>query len=465
MPSKFLDRLRKSLGFRLAVWYFVIFVASSLAVSIVSYIFLSSSLRDNRKAIQMKLQELVTLTQKAGVEAVEQTAAAQHASRRTAFFVRILSPENRVVFLNTPPLWTRFDIGSVLDRPVDGAWQYVTSMGDGDVLEVTSTRLPNGYWLQVGRTLEDRGEILEDYRNTITGVTLPMMLIALTGGALLAFRAVRPIRSLIQTAQSIVDTGRMDVRVPEGRTGGELDELVKLFNQMLERIETLIKGIREALDNVAHDLRTPMTRLRGVAEMSLQAPPGEAQYREALATCIEESDRILSLLNCLMDVSEAETGTMRLEVATFRVLPLVEEVVELYQYVAEEKRISISVQCAEELVGMADRSRLRQVLANLLDNAIKYNSPGGRVFIKARQEQQQTVLLVKDSGIGIPAKELPKIWDRLHRGDKSRSEPGLGLGLSLVRAIVHAHNGSLDVQSQPGAGSAFTFRLPILPSQ
>ena len=462
MPSRLLDRVRKSLGFRLAVWYFIVFVLSSLAVSIVSYVFLSSSLRDNRKAIQVKSQELVLLGQKAGIDAIEQAADAQSASRRTAFFVRILDRKNQLVFLNIPRLWTRFDIGSVLDRPAEGAWQYVTAKSDGDVLEVTSAKLPDGYLLQVGRTLEDRTEILEDYRNTITGVAIPMMLIALLGGAVFAFRAVRPIRSLIQTSQSIVETGRMDVRVPETGSGDELDELTKLFNRMLKRIEGLITGMREALDSVAHDLRTPMTRLRGIAEMGLQGEPSPKQYREALVSCVEESDRILTLLNSLMDISEAETGTMRLRLETVSVAGLIEEIVELYQYVAEEKNISISVECSQNLAIMADRSRLSQVLANLLDNAIKYNSPGGHVSIEVRQERQQMIIVVTDNGVGVPAEEIPKIWDRLHRGDKSRSEPGLGLGLSLVRAIVHAHKGDIDVQSQTGAGSTFTVSLPAI---
>src|SRR5207253_2366960 len=147
--------------------------------------------------------------------------------------------------------------------------------------------------------------ILENYRETIIAVTIPMVVIALAGGTFFAFRAVRPIRSVIETTQQIVDTGRVDVRVPESNASGELDQLIKLFNRMLGRVEGLIKGMREALDNVAHDLRTPMTRLRGTAEMALQGESTPQQYNESLATCVEESDRILTLLNSLMDISEA----------------------------------------------------------------------------------------------------------------------------------------------------------------
>jgi signal transduction histidine kinase len=368
----------KSLGLRLALWYFVIFVLSSLAVSIVSYVFLSSSLQDNRQAIQTKLAELVSLAQKSGVAAIEEAARVRgRPSRRTAFFVRVISSEQQELFLNDPRLWNTFAIGSFVDRPAEGAWQYVPSRGDGDVLELTSAKLPDGYLLQVGRTVEGREEILEDYRNTVTAVGIPTMLIALTGGAFFALRALRPVRNLRQAAQSIVATGRIDARVPETGSAGELDELTKLFNRMLERIEILIREMKEALDNVAHDLRTPITRLRGTAEVALQAESNREQLQEALVSSLEESDRILKLLDCLMDVSEAETGTMRLQFETSRVLDIIENVVDLYRYVAEEKRIAIAIECPNELVITADRSRLRQILANLLITRSNIMLPAG----------------------------------------------------------------------------------------
>jgi len=455
--------MRRSLGFRLAGWYFVIFVLSSLAVSIVSYVFLSSSLQDNRKAIQGKMQELAVLAETAGVEGIEQAAEVRRRpSRGTAFFVRVVNPEGRGVFVNNPRLWGKFDIESFLDRPAEGAWQYVPSKGDGDVLELTTAKLPNGYLLQVGRTVEGRDEILEDYRNTITGVTIPMMLIALSGGIFFSFRALRPVRHLIQTTRSIVATGRIDARVPVSGSGDELDELTQLFNQMLERIEALIKGMREALDNVAHDLRSPLARLRGAAEMTLQAEAPHEQCREALAGCVEESDRIQKLLDSLMDISEAETGTMRLQLEKVVVADLIDEVVDLYQYVAEDKGVSIAVTCGKNVVITADRNRFIQVLANLLDNAIKYSLPGGQVSIKVDHEQHRTRIAFADKGIGVSLEETAKIWDRLYRGDKSRSQPGLGLGLSLVRAVVHAHNGQVDVQSAPGQGAVFTISFPDL---
>jgi signal transduction histidine kinase len=252
--------------------------------------------------------------------------------------------------------------------------------------------------------------------------------------------------------------------VADNHSGDEINELIVLFNQMLAKIETLIAGMKDALDNVAHDLRTPVARLRGMAEQALRSDTDSAGYREALADCLEESERVMTMLNVLMDISEAETGMMKLSLEDVNLSGLIEEVIDLYGYVAEDKSVTLAANAPTDLCLRADRTRLRQVLANLVDNAIKYTSSGGRVEIEAIQKEQQVVLLVKDNGVGIPVDEIPRIWDRLYRGDKSRAERGLGLGLSVVKAVVQAHQGQVKASLDPRGGSLFSLYLPLAPS-
>jgi signal transduction histidine kinase len=261
--------------------------------------------------------------------------------------------------------------------------------------------------------------------------------------------------------QRIIRTGRTDARVPLEGSGDALDELTSLFNTMLDKIEGLVTAMRGALDNVSHDLRTPLTRLRGTAEMALAAPADADRYREALADCVEETDRVLVMLNTLMDISEAESGAMQLRLEPVALREVVDRALDLYHEVADAKGVTVAADAAADVVVMADRTRLEQAAANLIDNAIKYTPPGGRVDVEVQRSGDRAVLRVRDTGHGIAPDELPRIFDRLFRGDRSRAERGLGLGLSLVKAIVEAHGGSVEVASEVGHGATFVVSLPV----
>jgi signal transduction histidine kinase len=244
-----------------------------------------------------------------------------------------------------------------------------------------------------------------------------------------------------------------------------VDELSAVFNQMVARIETLVSGIKGALDNVAHDLRTPIARLRARAEAALSSAGDTAVVRAALADCVEEADRVIALLTTLMDISEAQTGTMRLSPGPVPVIQVANDTIALYEDTAEERGVALSSDVAGGLVVHGDEQRIRQALANLMDNALKYTGSGGRVTISAERTRGGDIAIaVTDTGAGIAAADLPRIWERLYRGDASRPESGLGLGLSLVRAIADAHGGRAEVTSAPGQGSTFRLILPAEPA-
>jgi heavy metal sensor kinase len=464
MFSRPLREMTKRVGFRLALWYSSIFVLSASLLFFITYFVFSSYLvRQDQEAIRSKIKALSTAYSHGGLRALEREINVdQKFGRGGAYLIRVAGPEGMTLLLILPYQWLGFELKSLekgAPREEPG-WLRLDLKNGPNQLEVLSVPLSGGLLLQVGKSNEERNRIISRFRLMFAGIMVPLVLVGAAGGILVTFRTLRPIRHLIQTVRSVY-SGQMDARVPSLRTGDELDQLVTLFNQMLTKIDALIREMKESLDNVAHDLRTPVSRLRATAEMALQSNGTVSDLRETLSDCMEESELILRMLNTLMDISEAETGTIHLHKTRVGLASLIEQVESIYGYLAEEKGITVATHCPDDLFVFVDADRMRQALANLLDNAIKYTPPGGDVEIRAAQQESQVVLSVRDSGCGISPEDLPKIWDRLYRGDRSRSQRGLGLGLSLVRAIVHAHEGRVEAESEPGKGSTFSIHLPL----
>jgi len=451
--------LLKSSSFRLMTWYTLFFILSSLAINFYAYSVISSFIYEqSRKEIEEDIVDLAGIYQEDGLKAVQEDVEDDE-----PFLIRLIGNKDNTLFLSIPKDWSGFNIEQVEKSgyPKNKEWKYIKGEENENEFEITSLSMSDGTTLQLGQKIEEREDLLRRIRKVYLIAIIPIILLAYLGGVFIADRALNPIRQLINTLNSIVASGKIDVRVPVNQADKLHEELISLFNSMLEKIEALMNGMRNVLDNVAHDLRTPMTRLRGTAEEALQSEQEADVLREALSDCIEESERIVIMLNTLMDISEAETGAMKLDPEEMNVAPLIEDIVELYGYTADEKGVSVYTGFPEELYLTADRNWVRQVLANLLDNAIKYTPTGGRIDIEAFRREQEIVITVKDTGVGISHEELDKIWERLYRGDKSRSQRGLGLGLSLVNAIVGAHRGYVQVSSEPGAGSVFTVYLPV----
>src|SRR5258707_1139748 len=368
-------------GLRLALWYATLFVCGSIAIVFVTYYLTAASLAQrDQQIIKGKLGDYAAAYSRGGVRVLAATVRAEQQAAPERLFVRVVDRGVEAVVLSNPDGW------------------------DPSKLEIVSARLADGTLVQVGKSTEARDDLLSRFRAALGIVTLFIVLIALTGGWLATQSALFPIRRLTLAVQRIIRTGRTDARVPLEGTGDAIDELTSLFNTMLDKIEGLVTAMRGALDNVSHDLRTPLTRLRGTAEMALaSSPSGDAAqqvdyYRELLADCVEESDRVLVMLNTLMDISEAESGTMQLRREPVLLAEVVARAVDLYRDVADAKEVALGAVAPPGIVVIADRTRLEQVAANLIDNAVKYTPAGGRVDVEVRRDAGAAVVQVRDTG-------------------------------------------------------------------
>lgn len=455
---------RRHISIRLTVWYAGIFLGTWALLFVVSYAWISAVFeKEDRDELRRKFKSYAGAYEESDLSGLQDVINGERDfGKPVPYLVRVVDVQNVTLFLSLPDQWSRTDnLGVMASIPTREGYHRVriSTAQDGAVYEIGAYPLDDGNVLQIGKDVTHREELLLQFRRVFFGVFLPSIMIALAGGFFLTFRALKPVRELTAVMQDIAATRNLQMRVPVNAAGDELAELVRLFNAMQDRIEQLVKGMQESLDNIAHDLRTPVTRLRMSAEQALRSG-GMNDCREALSDCLEEAERIMKTLTALMDIAEAESGAQTIVCKEIRLSRLVETIADLYRHIAEEKGVALHVHVPDAITLETDEGKVQQVLANLIDNAIKYTASGGSVSVDATTAGPDVIVTVRDTGAGIPETELSSIWERLYRGDKSRTERGFGLGLSIVRSFVKALGGEVVVESAQGEGTAFAVRLP-----
>ena len=321
----------------------------------------------------------------------------------------------------------------------------------------------DGFYLLVGHDERERTWVQSTILWTLLVSLAAAIAVSLFGGVLMSRALLRRIDAINATSREIM-AGDLGRRVPASGRGDEFDRLAGNLNAMLDRIEALITGIKQVSDNIAHDLRSPLARLRSRLEVTLMEPPDAESYRVALEKTISEADHLLQTFNALLSIAQAEAGAQRRNFAEVDLSAGARDAAELYEPLAEDKGLQLQVAVTDGIRLQGDQHLLFQALVNLLDNAIKFSPPGSSISLSLRREGQEAVLAVADQGSGIPAELRKRALERFFRLEESRSTPGSGLGLSLVAAVASLHHGEILLEdNQPGLRAALHLPLDQAP--
>lgn len=464
MSSKNRRKPWKSLAFRLTFLYASLGFATLIIVSLVSYVFLNSALqRELDQELLNEVTEYAALLKTQSLDVLRDVLARETMSEGTdKVFHRILDSAGNEIFATEMASWREIPVSRthVLAAAAGRtAFESLMPATRADPVRIIYGPIGEGWVLQIGLSTTRDLEMLRQFRQVFLLATILFTLCSIMLGAFMARRALRGVQEVTQTARNI-SAGNWGSRVPVSDRSDEIDELAQAFNEMIDHIQALIRELREVADDIAHDLRTPITRMRAAAESALDRGELPDQHQESAASLIEECDHLLTMINTTLEISQTEAGASRIHPESVDISGLIEEVADLFRTAAEDKQVALDCDDCPGLRTQGDPQRLRRAFAHLLDNAIKYTPSGGSVTIHCANENESVRVSIEDTGIGIPQENLDKIFDRFFRVDPSRSQSGNGLGLSLARAIFRAHGGDLTVDSVPGHGSTFVATLP-----
>lgn len=463
----------RSIRFRLTVWYAGLLAGLLILFGVSIYIglghYLTSHLTDSltKEARQIGETLLVNVSV-SGEEYVADEIKEHLAPEINGIFIRVTRANGSTLYESGQPRDGGFDSRRITpargDFPQDST--RVENLSNGAELMICAvpftTREGNRFVIEAGAPLKQSESVLHGLLLTFA-VGLPLVVtIAIAGGYVLMRRALKPVGEITGTAEQI-SSRNLSERLPEAKTGDELEGLSIALNRMIARIEHSFRHMNRFTADASHELRTPLTVLRGELEALAQRQDIPTDARETIESALEESERLSKIVESLLAISRLDAGEALMTRERFDLAELVDDTVEQMRLLAEDKRIILSCAAEDGVQVEGDPGRLKQVVVNLADNAIKYTNEGGRVDIRVAAVDGKALLEVSDNGVSIPGEALPHVFERFYRVDKARSRQmgGAGLGLSIVKSICEAHGGHITVESIEGKGSRFTVELPL----
>jgi heavy metal sensor kinase len=464
--GKNLLNIRHTLAFRLTLWYAGVFMVSACIAFLFFYLLIRSVIWDRTdQDLLEEVRSLTSIQRAQGIEAAQRQAVleAQAAGEKKLFF-RFLYPTGIVFSSSNMSYWRDIDVKpSAVNRLLEDDRPVFDSIGTPDrrhQIRILYALVSPRVILQLGQSMENYTRIIEAFRKIFIVTMAVLFFLAVVVGWFMARRALAGVEAVTNTARRISE-GNLDERVPVKKKEDEIYQLAITFNQMLDRIKILVTGIKEMSDNIAHDLKSPITHIRGTSEIALTAGATLKEYKNMAAGTIEECDRLLDMINTMLVISKTEAGVGQLEHQEMDIAGLVRSACDLFESTAEDKGLKLVCDATNTFPFCGDIRLIQRMMANLLDNAIKYTPSNGKIEVTVHSTDDQLIqITIKDSGLGISAKDLPHIFERFYRCDPSRSQAGTGLGLSFARTIARAHGGDIAVSSTPNHGSTFSVTLP-----
>lgn len=461
-----MKKFYNTIAFRLTLWFTGIFsICAAVAFSLFYFLSVRAIMDQVDQDLLDSASKFTAAIHRSGLAGARELAVIEaQASGEKLIFFRLLYPTGEVFASSHMSYWKNVGISKTALRTMmvekTNVFETITIPDTDQKARLLYYHIATNAILQTGISMENSTRFLTAFKTTFLGVMGFILILSAVSGWLLVQKALSGVRAISRTAQNI-SAANLEDRVQTSHKKDELDELADTFNLMLDRIEELVRNTREMNDNIAHDLKSPITRIRGFAELALVHEDSIENYRSMAATTIEESDRLLDMINTMLLISKAEAGEGDFNFMPCDVSKMVQEACELFAPLAEDQQLSLEVLTQPGIMVHADLKMLQRAFSNLLDNAIKYTPKKGTITVSVKSSGNYAFIRVADTGIGIDPRYFEKIFDRFYRTETSRTTSGTGLGLSLARTIIQKHGGRISVQSTPGRGSQFEITLAL----